>query len=109
MEDEAVVCPEGKCGFLYAMVLDGHDGPDSVAWLSDHMFNIFSGVLDESMFSGTCDLETEDNETGLCCPREFSSTLTESFHSADKKLLAELKRKADQFCFGQFKYFGCGS
>lgn len=92
MEDEAVVFPEGKCGFLYAMVLDGHDGLESVQWLSEHMFKIFSDVLDESLFDGSCSLEDSDPNSGLCCPVELSPSLTASFASADQQLLQQLKR-----------------
>jgi len=96
MEDEAVVFPDGKCGFLYAMVLDGHDGLESVQWLTEHMFEIFSEVLDESMFAGACSLEDSDKDSGLCCPVELSPTLKESFHAADKRLLEKLKNSGEQ-------------
>lgn len=107
MEDEAVVFPDGKCGFLYAsphvshglsgvtgcdvVVLDGHDGLESVQWLSEHMFQIFSDVLDESLYDGSCSLEEADMNSGLCCPVELSPTLSDSFNAADKQLLEELK------------------
>lgn len=76
---------------LSLVVLDGHDGLESVQWLSEHMFEIFSEVLDDSMFSGSCLLEEADRDTGLCCPVEFSPTLTESFQAADRQLLEKLK------------------
>ena len=109
MEDEAVVFPEGKCGFLYAsasglvgcprseakrkliVVLDGHDGLESVQWLSEHLFEIFSDVLDESLYDGSCSIDQADQDSGLCCPVELSPTLKQSFHAADRQLLEKLE------------------
>ena len=84
----------------FAVVLDGHDGLESVQWLSEHMFQIFSDVLDETMFDGSCSIEEADRDTGLCCPIELSPSLTESFHAADRQLLEQLKsRLAATGCF----------
>lgn len=91
MEDEAVVFPDGKCGFMYAMVLDGHDGLEAVQWLSENMFRIFSDVIDEGLFDESCEVDVLDLDSGLCCPRELSPTLTQSFEEADKELLQKLK------------------
>eukprot|EP00210_Caulerpa_lentillifera_P005250 g5017.t1 len=91
MEDEAVVFPDGKCGFMYAMVLDGHDGLEAVQWLSENMFRIFSDVIDEGLFTGSCEVDQEDLDSGLCCPRELSPTLSQSFQEADKALVKKLK------------------
>lgn len=89
MEDEAVVFESGKCGYMYAMVLDGHDGLLSVQWLADHLFDIFSEIADEDMKSGMCELEAASN--GVFCPINLTPTLTEMFHEADRKLLEHLK------------------
>eukprot|EP00803_Ostreobium_quekettii_P009136 evm.model.scf_558EXC.8 EVM.evm.TU.scf_558EXC.8 scf_558EXC:59871-62527(+) len=94
MEDEAIVFPDGKCGFMMAMVLDGHDGLPAVQWLADHMFDIFSDVIDDEMFSGTCSLDLVDGKTGLCCPVNITPVLMKSFESADKELLEHLKEKS---------------
>jgi len=91
MEDEAVVFPDGKCGFMYAMVLDGHDGLEAVQWLSENMFRIFSDVIDDELFDESCEVDLLDLNTGLCCPRELSPTLTQSFKEADRELLEKLK------------------
>ncbi|GMH45465.1 hypothetical protein BSKO_13422 [Bryopsis sp. KO-2023] len=91
MEDEAVVFETGKCGYMYAMVLDGHDGLLSVQWLADHLFDIFSTVADGDMLSGACELDQADPISGLCCPVNLTPTLTEMFHEADKKLMEHLK------------------
>lgn len=73
------------------MVLDGHDGPLSVQWLADRLFDIFSTVTDNGLYSGACDLETADPSTGLCCPINLTPTLTEMFNAADVELLQHLK------------------
>ncbi|CAD7697979.1 unnamed protein product [Ostreobium quekettii] len=93
MEDEAVVFPNGKCGFMYAMVLDGHDGLPAVQWLADHMFDIFSGVIDDETFRGSCSLDQVDGQTGLCCPVDLTPLLMKSFEAADRDLLKFLKKE----------------
>lgn len=72
-------------------MLDGHDGPLSVQWLADRLFDIFSEVTDNGMYNGDCDLEVADPATGLCCPVNLTPTLTEMFHEADEELLHFLK------------------
>lgn len=77
--------------FPLSVVLDGHDGLHSVQWLSEYLFPIFSDVLDETMYDGSCSLELVDQNSGLCCPMELSPPLTKSFHAADRQLLERLK------------------
>ena len=55
------------------------------------MFEIFSLVIEDGMFRGSCSLDRLDSDSGLCCPVNLSPVLTESFHAADKKLLKHLK------------------
>ena len=73
------------------VVLDGHDGLESVQWLSENLFGIFSDVLDESLYDGSCSIDQADQNSGLCCPVELSPTLKQSFHAADQQLLEKLE------------------
>lgn len=79
MEDEALVFPNGQGGFLYSMVLDGHDGSPAVQWLADHLFDIVSDCMEK------CEFKIKNNS------QELISLLKDSFHEADKELLNYLK------------------
>lgn len=92
MEDCALVVPEGQCGYLYALVFDGHSGGAASAWLRDRMYDVICRV----MVADDKGVDTELHHEGLQCPIDLQEHLTSSFIEADKQLLTDLSAHPDE-------------
>jgi hypothetical protein len=57
MEDCAHVVPRARCGFLFAAVFDGHSSFAAASYLSDHLYEAFSGAINEGTYGEECSVE----------------------------------------------------
>lgn len=89
MEDVVQVVPNGKCGFFFATVYDGHSGIAAAQYLEKNLYDVFSKALD--MHSLGLDAVLESDDEGLCCPLELHDVLTECYRKSDDALLKWLK------------------
>ncbi|KAK9810556.1 hypothetical protein WJX73_000453 [Symbiochloris irregularis] len=105
MEDFVTVVPRGNCGFLYAGVFDGHQGPGAAAYLSEHLYEGIAGSLQQAADSnsgtvgklGRAVLDLVSRRNGqpqetpeLFYPSDLTKLLKDSFVLADKEVLAFL-------------------
>lgn len=103
MEDYTTVVPDGRCGFLVALLFDGHAGSAAADWLSSRLYDLFSEavtdeILDARPEEEACEVQGLDTSTGLCCPMGLSTVLSHSFETADKQLLEYLAGLEDEEC-----------
>jgi len=74
-----------------AAVFDGHAGSAAATYLEQHLYDVFSEMLDQNSMGLDCSLS--EREEGLCCPLELHTVLTECYRRADEALLAWLSCK----------------
>ncbi|KAL4458266.1 hypothetical protein ABPG75_013131 [Micractinium tetrahymenae] len=94
MEDAAQLVPAGRCGFFFATVFDGHGGFAAAEYLQQNLYRIFTRVLDQR--DAEADLRMSVDVSGLACPTHLTPILTDSFHHADKDLLAWMHANAPE-------------
>lgn len=68
-----------------AAVFDGHGGFAAAEYLQQHLYRIFTRVLDAKGVEQGLDMSQD--VPGLACPLPLAPVLTDSFHHADEDLL----------------------
>lgn len=94
MEDVTQVVEHGRCGFLYATVLDGHAGIAAAEYLRDRLYGILSDTLDENSLGLECSVN--ERQEGLCCPVELHSVMADCYTRADAELLRWLAQQPEE-------------
>lgn len=98
------VVEEGRCGYLYAAVFDGHAGDAAARYLAETLYPALAAALDEDdvrsgsggSAAGECDAAAPPpTPGGLCCPADLAPALAAAFERVDARLVAHLAKARD--------------
>jgi len=99
MEDTLDLRLEGRCGYLYAGVFDGHGGAASSEFLKLALYDAFSKAVDADERDAVSPVLPQNADGSLACPMALKAPLEDAFKATDRELISYLSTLGEPECW----------